>query len=105
MKTCLSKLFYNMLLNSVDNWDDSKLIFQSNLLGQGGGQDEDEQNAMPVLQANGQLSVVPKKAVATDGNLDVCGVCSNAGKLICCDDCPAAFHAECLGYERVTPNI
>ena len=36
-----------------------------------------------------------------DGNADVCGVCDNGGKLICCDDCPAAFHAECLGYERV----
>lgn len=36
--------------------------------------------------------------------MDVCGVCYNAGKLICCDDCPAAFHAECLGYERQFPR-
>lgn len=28
-------------------------------------------------------------------------MCDGGGKLICCDDCPAAFHAECLGYEKV----
>lgn len=39
-----------------------------------------------------------------DGNADVCGICFIGGKLICCDDCPAAFHAECLGYERQCPR-
>ena len=33
-----------------------------------------------------------------DGNADECGICKQHGRLICCDDCPAAFHAECLGY-------
>ena len=37
--------------------------------------------------------------------MDVCGICYNPGKLICCDDCPAAYHAECLGYERVILNL
>jgi len=34
-----------------------------------------------------------------DGNADECGFCKETGKLICCDDCPAAFHFECLGYQ------
>jgi len=42
--------------------------------------------------------------VLTDGSVDVCGICLNPGKLICCDDCPAAFHADCLGYERQFPR-
>jgi hypothetical protein len=32
------------------------------------------------------------------GNADECGVCMEQGQLLFCDDCPASFHAECLGY-------
>ena len=33
-----------------------------------------------------------------DGNEDVCGACTEVGDLICCESCPAAYHAECAGY-------
>lgn len=33
-----------------------------------------------------------------DGNEDVCGACTDIGDLICCESCPAAYHAECAGY-------
>lgn len=35
--------------------------------------------------------------VGADGNLEVCSICSEGGELVCCDGCPQAFHAECLG--------
>ena len=33
-----------------------------------------------------------------DGNEDVCGACTDIGDLICCEICPAAYHADCAGY-------
>jgi len=33
-----------------------------------------------------------------DGNEDVCGACTDIGDLICCESCPAAYHADCAGY-------
>ena len=35
--------------------------------------------------------------VADDGNFDVCAVCGEGGSLICCEACPQAYHADCLG--------
>ncbi|XP_074322413.1 DDT domain-containing protein PTM isoform X2 [Apium graveolens] len=32
-----------------------------------------------------------------DGNSDECCLCKMDGSLICCDGCPAAFHARCVG--------
>ncbi|KAL1552986.1 hypothetical protein AAHA92_13718 [Salvia divinorum] len=32
-----------------------------------------------------------------DGNGDECYLCKTDGNLICCDGCPAAFHARCVG--------
>ncbi|XP_057795298.1 DDT domain-containing protein PTM-like [Salvia miltiorrhiza] len=32
-----------------------------------------------------------------DGNGDECYLCKTDGNLICCDGCPAAFHAKCVG--------
>ncbi|KAK9817827.1 hypothetical protein WJX72_002781 [[Myrmecia] bisecta] len=48
-------------------------------------------------------------SVPEDGNEDVCGgcgSCNDGDNLICCDSCPAAFHAECAGYANIgeVPN-
>ncbi|CDW79536.1 dna binding and zinc-finger domain-containing protein [Stylonychia lemnae] len=85
-------LTYEDMLN-VDKWDDSKLVFQTGLVGLQGAQEEDNENGGT---GNGKKTY--------DGNADVCGICLNPGKLICCDDCPSAFHSECLGYEKQCPR-
>ena len=38
------------------------------------------------------------ESFADDGNEDSCGACRGIGVLICCENCPAAFHATCAGY-------
>ena len=58
--------------------DDSKLVFQANLVNAYGQdmEDGDGKNIEgPVLQANGQLTSAPKKVVPIDGSADVCGIC------------------------------
>lgn len=37
------------------------------------------------------------EVIADDGNFDNCSVCGQGGLLICCDVCPQAYHAACLG--------
>ncbi|GAB6024936.1 Histone-lysine N-methyltransferase NSD3 [Chamberlinius hualienensis] len=37
-------------------------------------------------------------------NVNWCFVCSNGGSLICCESCPASFHAECLNIEPPEGN-
>ncbi|XVE95031.1 hypothetical protein REPUB_Repub02eG0061000 [Reevesia pubescens] len=32
---------------------------------------------------------------------EVCSVCRDGGELICCDYCPSAFHANCVGLKEV----
>ena len=32
-------------------------------------------------------------------NTNWCFICSQGGKLVCCDRCPASFHEECLGNQ------
>ena len=37
--------------------------------------------------------------VEEDGNFDTCAVCDGGGLLVCCEACPQAYHAACLGEE------
>lgn len=37
-------------------------------------------------------------AVPEDGNEEMCGACRGVGILLCCEACPAAYHAQCAGY-------
>lgn len=37
------------------------------------------------------------RAHLTHVNVSWCFVCNRGGTLLCCDGCPAAFHADCLG--------
>ncbi|KAJ8570706.1 hypothetical protein K7X08_037678 [Anisodus acutangulus] len=45
-----------------------------------------------LMLANGQ-------SIATNNSDDMCTICGDAGELICCEGCPRAFHAACLGLE------
>ncbi|CAN4118319.1 unnamed protein product [Withania somnifera] len=49
-----------------------------------------------LMLANGQ-------SIATNNSDDMCTICGDAGELICCEGCPRAFHADCLGLQH-TPT-
>ena len=49
---------------------------------------------------------VGRKATLTPGdaeNEDVCQFCGLGGELVCCDDCPNAFHFVCWYHRTQTP--
>jgi len=33
--------------------------------------------------------------LGSDGNVELCSACAEGGDLVCCDNCPAAYHREC----------
>lgn len=37
----------------------------------------------------------------TDSHISYCVQCKDGGELLCCDGCPAAYHAGCLGLHAV----
>lgn len=39
--------------------------------------------------------------VDQDGNSDECQLCGMDGTLVCCDGCPSAYHARCLGLSKM----
>ena len=41
-------------------------------------------------------------AAANEDNSDECAKCHNSGNLVCCDNCPAAWHVECIPGEQRT---
>ncbi len=43
-------------------------------------------------------AAAPVYNVPDDGNEEQCGACGLPGSLLCCESCPAAYHAECAGY-------
>ena len=45
--------------------------------------------------------VVFPEAGTDDPNEDSCFVCGDGGKLLCCDECPRAFHFKCIGLFMV----
>ncbi|KAI3523360.1 hypothetical protein L1887_01424 [Cichorium endivia] len=39
---------------------------------------------------------------SADDNDDLCSICADGGELLCCDNCPRAFHPECIS--EAVPN-
>jgi hypothetical protein len=40
-----------------------------------------------------------------DRNEDVCAVCRDRGRLLCCDQCDLAYHIDCAGLEVIPDGI
>lgn len=59
---------------------------------------ESSKKRKAVMDASGS-SCVTEEVVEEDAdwNSDECCLCKMDGNLICCDGCPAAFHARCVG--------
>ena len=47
--------------------------------------------------ANGEKALTAALAAAADTHGDMCTACGRSGSLLCCDGCPSAFHALCVG--------
>lgn len=44
---------------------------------------------------------VPVAMLIEDENDEYCHACGLGGDLVCCESCPATFHAACMGMERL----
>jgi hypothetical protein len=85
---------------SVDKWDDSKFICKQ-------AQDGVNYETMD-MGGPGFNTAVPQvqqaSARKTNDEKNECAICYGPGVLISCDDCPTAYHAECLGYTQHLPR-
>ncbi|CAN6692291.1 unnamed protein product [Malus baccata var. baccata] len=47
------------------------------------------------------LSLSSRRKWSTEHNDDLCSICKAGGDLLCCENCPRAFHKECLSLPIV----
>ena len=43
----------------------------------------------------------PSSSSALDDNQDTCAICSDTGRLLCCDVCPLAYHLDCVALDVI----
>lgn len=65
------------------------------------------QNSSPIKRAwaSQDISAVAEEQSVVDllsENEDECNICGEGGKLICCDNCPLAYHEDCLEVKADT---
>ncbi|KAG8371246.1 hypothetical protein BUALT_Bualt13G0067700 [Buddleja alternifolia] len=62
---------------------------------------------MSIYTSNGvslhQLSLELSKhrKSSSEENDDLCSICEDGGDLLCCENCPRAFHSECVGVTSI----
>ena len=95
---------YEDMLN-IDKWDDSKFVFKK---AQDGVPDGVADMNAGQFNGGGVQMVAQVQGSQRKGpderNVDECVICFGSGVLICCDDCPNAFHSDCLGYYQHLPR-
>lgn len=68
------------------------------------GLNAEQEHQQPVCLLGGDTevpAVEDRSTEARDTNYDECVLCGMDGSLICCDGCPAAYHARCVGLSKV----
>ncbi|PSR86543.1 Increased DNA methylation like [Actinidia chinensis var. chinensis] len=56
-------------------------------------------NGMSLHELSIELSKMWK--VSTEENDDLCSICADGGDLLCCDNCPRAFHKDCVSLPSI----
>mmetsp|Transcript_25764 Transcript_25764/g.102862 ORF Transcript_25764/g.102862 Transcript_25764/m.102862 type:complete len:623 (-) Transcript_25764:2651-4519(-) len=65
--------------------------------------DADDDAQLQTKRASAEAAKKRKRveAVPLSFNDDICAACADGGDLLCCDDCPRAFHLACAGLVRI----
>ncbi|KAL8525327.1 hypothetical protein ACS0TY_014816 [Phlomoides rotata] len=56
-------------------------------------------NGISLHQLSLELSKTRKSS--PEENDDLCSICEDGGDLLCCENCPRAFHTECVGLSSI----
>ncbi|XP_057781874.1 uncharacterized protein LOC131000121 [Salvia miltiorrhiza] len=66
---------------------------------------------MSIYTSNGvslhqlSLELSRSRKSSTEENDDLCSICEDGGDLLCCENCPRAFHTECVGLSNIPQGI
>ncbi|XP_041991516.1 uncharacterized protein LOC121742447 [Salvia splendens] len=66
---------------------------------------------MSIYTSNGvslhqlSLELSRSRKSSTEESDDLCSICEDGGNLLCCENCPRAFHYECVGLPNVPQGI